>query len=52
MNRSMVLAAAFLTVFGAVAAHCTDLAAVIAKVSENCDRIRSYEADAEVRYHQ
>jgi hypothetical protein len=30
--------------------HATNLATIIQKVSENCDRIQSYGADVRVRY--
>jgi hypothetical protein len=42
---SIALAAA-----GVFSAHATDLATIIQKVSENCEKIQSYSAEVNVRY--
>jgi outer membrane lipoprotein-sorting protein len=45
-----VIIAALVSAVATLSAHATDMSAIIAKVSENCDKIRSYSADAVVRY--
>jgi hypothetical protein len=49
MNRSL-LVSTFIWAAWVMSSHATDLAAIISKVSENCDKINSYSADADVRY--
>jgi hypothetical protein len=49
MNRRTAAAALF-TCAGIMTAWPYDLAAIIARVSENCDKIVSYNADAQVNY--
>jgi hypothetical protein len=49
MNRSL-LVSTFISAAWVMSSYATDLAAIISKVSENCDKINSYSADANVRY--
>lgn len=49
MYRSLIVSA-LLSGAGVISAYATDLAAIIQKVSENCDKIESFTADAEMRY--
>ncbi len=49
MNRIAIVSAA-IAAAGVISAHATNLAAVIQKVSENCEKIQSYHADVEARY--
>jgi hypothetical protein len=49
--KRIAIITALLTAAGVISAHATDLAAIIQKVSENCERIQSFNADIEVRYH-
>jgi hypothetical protein len=48
--RQIVIASLLFAGIGTAPAHATDLAAIIKKVSENCDKIAVYAADAQVRY--
>jgi hypothetical protein len=50
MKRTVILTA-MLAAAGVFSAHATNLAAIIQKVSGNCDKIQSFNADIEVRYH-
>ena len=50
MNNRTMIAAGFVSVLFASATFSTDLTAIIAKVSDNCEKIESYAADASVRY--
>ena len=49
MNR-IAIVSAFVSMVGVLSSFATDLAAIIQKVSENCNKIQSFSADAEVRY--
>jgi hypothetical protein len=49
MNRIAIVSAA-LAAAGVISAHATDLATIIQKVSENCEKIQSFNAEVRVRY--
>ena len=49
MHRSAIISA-LVSAIAVLSAHATDMAGIIVKVSENCDKIQSYSADAYVRY--
>jgi hypothetical protein len=49
MNRISIVSAA-LAVAGVISAHAANLATIIQKVSENCEKIQSFHADVQVRY--
>jgi outer membrane lipoprotein-sorting protein len=49
MNRIAFVSAA-IAAAGVISTHATDLATIIQKVSENCEKIQSFNADVAVRY--
>jgi hypothetical protein len=48
--KRIAIVSALLAAVGAIAVQATTLAAIIQKISENCDKIQSYSADVRVRY--
>jgi outer membrane lipoprotein-sorting protein len=48
--RGIAIVSAVLAAAGFIPAHAADLATIIQKVSQNCDKIQSYSADVRVRY--
>jgi hypothetical protein len=49
MNR-IAIVSAVLAAAGVFSTHATNLATIIQKVSENCEKIQSFNAEVRVRY--